>query len=103
MGTKIADALHVPTNDTTSKTNAQYQPWQKVATGILGALKSTTAVSQLQAQLLQAGFYDAPETNDPTKIKEGNLDTYTIKALGQLFRPPRRRTPRDNTSTGASS
>ncbi len=84
-GHEIADALHVPTNDTTSKTNAQYQPWQKVATGILGALKSTTAVSQLQAQLLQAGFYDAPETNDPTKIKEGNLDTYTIKALGQAL------------------
>jgi hypothetical protein len=82
---QIAQSLHIQTSDSSPNATPKTDSWQHVATGILGSLKSSTQISQLQAQLYAGGFYDETQMADPKKITEGNLDGATIKALGMAL------------------
>ena len=86
--TAIAKAVGVSPSDTTDSTKVTMTPWQKVAQSYITTLQQqgSGAISQLQAQLYAGNYYDQPEMTDPTKIKEGNLDPYTIKALGEAIK-----------------
>jgi hypothetical protein len=79
----IANALHVSTTDSTSKTNIGTIPWQQAATSILQM--PAAQLSQLQGQLYAGGFYDSKASQDPKLIKSGNFDPYTQLAVGNML------------------
>jgi hypothetical protein len=83
--TQIAQGLHISTQDSSSTAVPQFSKWQDVAQGMLNSLGDSSTISKVQAALLAGQFYDEPAMQDPTKIKEGNLDTYTVNALGHLL------------------
>ena len=83
---QVAAALHVQTDTPNGPTDNPRVPWQTAATSLLTMSKAQ--IAQVQGQLLAGGFYDSkvdPNTGDPTLIKEGNVDNYTMAAFGNML------------------
>ena len=79
----IASLAGVNPSPTTTGTKDKSIPWQQAALSL--TQMSSDQIKQVQGALFASGQYDPKVANDPTLIKEGNLDPYTIKAFGTML------------------
>ena len=83
---QIAQRLNVQTDNPNGPKDLPRTPWTQVAQALVTMPKSQ--VAQIQGQLMAGGWYDShvdPTSGDPTKIKEGNVDNWTMSAFGNML------------------
>ena len=79
----VAQLANVPASQTVTGTKDKSIPWQQAALSL--TQMTSDQIKQVQGALFASGQYDPKVANDPTLIKEGNLDPYTIKAFGTML------------------